>query len=124
MIARSALAVFVALSVLAVAGCDQAKRQAQEKVAAGLRDPSSAQFQKVEVRKSGAVCGEVNGRNGYGGYVGFKQFVVTPAGEVSIDPDDPAPVVPGQAPTVEQIQAAGDAYGWIATHTNWCVIAD
>lgn len=64
-----------------IPGTDQnviadAKRQ----VSAQLRDPSSAQFQKVRAvrQKDGstAVCGEVNGRNAYGGYAGFSDFAV------------------------------------------------
>lgn len=43
-----------------------------------LKDPLSAQFRKVRVVPYGngkVVCGEVNGKNSYGGYVGFKPFV-------------------------------------------------
>lgn len=46
-------------------------------VAAELKDPEAAQFKDVVVfkrSKSRVVCGEVNGKNGYGGYVGFRQF--------------------------------------------------
>lgn len=38
-----------------------------------LTDPESAQFRNVEFRK-GTVCGEVNARNRFGGYVGFTPF--------------------------------------------------
>lgn len=43
-----------------------------------LKDPSSAEFRNVFVsRKGGApvVCGEVNSKNSFGGYVGFQRFV-------------------------------------------------
>lgn len=43
-------------------------------VIATLKDPSSAQFRNV-VLKGGAVCGEVNAKNAFGGYVGFQHFV-------------------------------------------------
>ncbi|WP_347269986.1 hypothetical protein [Rhizorhabdus histidinilytica] len=43
-----------------------------------LRDPASAQFRKLRVVAGDddqkVVCGEVNGKNGYGGYVGFRSF--------------------------------------------------
>ncbi|MBU4610533.1 hypothetical protein IMZ29_08270 [Achromobacter sp. GG226] len=47
-----------------------------------MRDPQSVQFRNVRVLKetkkpgSKAVCGELNAKNGYGAYVGFKRFMV------------------------------------------------
>jgi hypothetical protein len=44
-----------------------------------LRDPSSAAFRNVFIRRRGeriSICGEVNARNGYGGYTGFQAFMV------------------------------------------------
>lgn len=38
-----------------------------------LRDPSSAQFRAISVYP-GAICGEINQKNGFGGYVGFRKF--------------------------------------------------
>jgi hypothetical protein len=38
------------------------------------RDPSSAQFRNVWAMEDMAVCGEVNARNGFGGYSGFVPF--------------------------------------------------
>jgi len=48
---------------------------AQSRVAAELKDPSSAQFRNVE-QVGDRVCGEVNARNSFGGYAGFQQFYV------------------------------------------------
>lgn len=42
-------------------------------VANGLKDPDSAKFRNVKV-KWGNVCGEVNAKNSYGGYVGYRRF--------------------------------------------------
>lgn len=56
---------------------------AQDSVRGILKDPGSAQFQKMVVRKideGRVVCGEVNAKNSYGGYVGFKHFVSGVAG--------------------------------------------
>lgn len=122
--AQSWLVAGLLVAAGALVGCSGAERSAEAKVAAILRDPSSAQFRNVEIRKSGAACGEVNSKNGFGGYAGFRQFVVTPDGEVMIDPDDPTPVTPGQSATLDQIQAAGDAYAWIARRLEWCVNND
>ncbi len=54
----------------------------KQRVAYGLKDPASAQFRAIraitELRQDGTstsyVCGEVNGRNSFGGYVGFRTF--------------------------------------------------
>ncbi len=58
------------------------RSDAKEAVRANLRDPGSAEFRDVVVvRKPGsiAVCGEVNARNGFGGYTGFTQFMARDA---------------------------------------------
>ena len=70
--------------------------------ASQLRDPDSAQFRNVyEIQGpsiSGSdtityVCGQINGRNAYGGYAGFTDFMGFKIGPIanvaSIDgPDD------------------------------------
>lgn len=63
---------------------------AAKKVVSGvLKDPVSAQFDEVRfVERSGAVCGQFNAKNSYGGYVGFKLFLVTKAGALMIAPSD------------------------------------
>lgn len=48
-----------------------------------LKDPGSAQFRNVRVAQFGpgkVVCGEINGKNSYGGYVGFRSFAASPIG--------------------------------------------
>lgn len=66
--------------VLWLAGCDSTIKDAEGLAASQLRDPSSAQFRNVEkvVQPDGrtGVCGEINGKNAYGGYAGFTRFVV------------------------------------------------
>lgn len=52
--------------------------EAEIQVRAGMRDPDSVQFQGVGVHvNQGApiVCGEVNAKNGLGGYAGFQRFI-------------------------------------------------
>jgi len=39
-----------------------------------LRDPESAQ-----IRNQSGMCGEVNSKNSFGGYTGFKRFIASPA---------------------------------------------
>ncbi len=48
---------------------------AQIKVKEILKDPESAQFKDVNgYARSRVACGEVNSKNSYGGYVGFRKF--------------------------------------------------
>lgn len=50
--------------------------QAKEAVRERLRDPGSAVFAVMTYdRGTGAVCGGVNARNAFGGYVGFRAFI-------------------------------------------------
>ena len=86
------------IGVLAVSGCVAAYGPVTErkplaltvaqveqiKTAVGrdLRDPMSAQYQRIQARRIGyqngvervVVCGAVNAKNAYGGYVGFMAF--------------------------------------------------
>jgi hypothetical protein len=51
--------------------------QTSRTVLALLNDPESARFQNVRpaAKAAGFICGEVNAKNRYGGYVGFREFV-------------------------------------------------
>jgi hypothetical protein len=53
---------------------------AEEHLKSSLRDPSSAEFRDVSVVHQPGdkvfVCGEVNGKNGFGGFTGYSSFVV------------------------------------------------
>ena len=60
----------------------KAKRAAAEE----LIDPSSAQFRNIR-SQDGIVCGEINGKNRMGAYVGFTRFyVLTRDWRASLDP--------------------------------------
>jgi hypothetical protein len=63
------------------------EQEAVAAVASQLRDPSNAEFRNV-MEGTFATCGEVNGKNAFGGYVGFKSFVYED-GIVSFEPDQP-----------------------------------
>ncbi|UXC18532.1 putative periplasmic lipoprotein [Comamonas squillarum] len=59
---------------------DELKASAQEAIARNLKDPAAAQFRNVRVMQftnGRVVCGEVNGKNSYGAYVGFKRFAAS-----------------------------------------------
>lgn len=69
MILRGAGLAVVAFSLI---GC--AEREAKQAVAAEMRDPDAAQFRSIWSSSNG-VCGEVNGKNAFGAYVGFRPFI-------------------------------------------------
>lgn len=54
--------------------------KSQEGIKAKLRDPDSAHFRDTRFYSGGAapvVCGEVNSKNGFGGYGGFQRFIAS-----------------------------------------------
>jgi hypothetical protein len=64
-------------------------------VSAGLRDPESARFRSVRFgagENSSLVCGEVNAKNGFGGYAGFTTFVGMYFGPEDFDGEGGKPV--------------------------------
>jgi hypothetical protein len=52
--------------------------QAKRLVEHDLRDPEATHYREVFRSPSGAVCGQMNAKNGLGGYVGYVDFIVTP----------------------------------------------
>lgn len=75
---------FIALALsgqaLAAGGDQAAIEQAQTAVTRELTDPGSAQFRDVFAYAKAdkwIVCGEINAKNKFGGYVGFKRFYVS-----------------------------------------------
>ena len=84
------LAAMLAATVVTVSCSAGVEKKAKELVAAQLFDPSSAQFRNlyVSTRNPGVICGEVNGKNRFGGYVGFRRFVANT--NVSVAEIDPA----------------------------------
>ena len=75
------VAVALAGLLAACAGNEQSAsfEKAKAGIASQLKDPSSAQFRGMKARRTdkGAVvvCGEVNAKNGFGGYIGFTPFI-------------------------------------------------
>lgn len=55
---------------LVLSGCGDSKTE--KLVRDQMKDPSSVQFQNID-----GYCGEVNAKNGYGGYTGFKPFYIS-----------------------------------------------
>ena len=56
----------------------QVVEKGKKAIADTLKDPASAQFRNVRLVQyldGVVICGEINGKNSYGGYVGFRDFV-------------------------------------------------
>lgn len=64
------------VAMIVLSGCGKSDiDRAREAVAEQLKDPTSAQFRNERVVGSDkTVCGEVNGKNSVGGYVGFVSY--------------------------------------------------
>jgi hypothetical protein len=81
-------------TALLLGGCDfipgtdsYQESKARDAVTRNLVDPSSAQFRNVGVHGD-LVCGEVNGKNRMGAYVGFQRFYVrTSNWDAILDPE-------------------------------------
>lgn len=65
---------------------EKAKIEAlQSRASSSLKDPVSAQFRNIKLLADGtSICGEINGKNTFGGYVGFRIFAANEAGETYI----------------------------------------
>lgn len=80
-----AAAVFAASAAAAQSGGGEKAfiRESQARIEAQLKDPGSVQYRNLFVSKQQGddalfLCGEVNAKNAYGGYVGFRQFISAP----------------------------------------------
>jgi len=79
------LVVLNCIAISMLVGCGKGRtteelliESAQRIVANQTNDPFAVQFRSmVGSEKAGMVCGEVNSKNAMGGYVGFKQFMLT-----------------------------------------------
>lgn len=106
------LVVAVGLLTIFIAGPTLARQggvgQVKKLAAAQLRDPSSAQFRNV-ARHGIFVCGEVNGKNGYGAYNGFVRFYGD-KDSVTIDPGEEGPTFYGKPIMKESFERSYAAY--------------
>lgn len=75
------IVLFLAPSLFFLSACkpsleernDAKLKESRSLVTASLKDPLSAQFRNEKVGK--AVCGELNAKNSYGAYNGFKRYI-------------------------------------------------
>lgn len=80
----------------------QPRKAALEHVASQLIDPSSAQFRGVRKGRMIGYCGEINGKNRFGAYVGFKRFY---GGDTYsfVEPEPPAEGEDGSATLLRKV---------------------
>lgn len=63
--------------------------KATKAAADALKDPSSAKFRHVvAMQENAGYCGEVNAKNSYGGYVGYRKFYVIGTTDAYFDDSD------------------------------------
>lgn len=81
----------LATSLCACAG-DAERDRLRTVIGSALRDPASAQYRNDRLVRhaDGRVyyCGEINARNAFGGYVGFRQFMASSDAATISNPDD------------------------------------
>ena len=78
-----------------------------------LKDPESAQFRKVRLVQyldGAVVCGEINAKNSYGGYVGFSDFVGGTNSATMRNSDGEYPDITAVANTGIDIACSGNPY--------------
>lgn len=90
-------------------GIERAKRY--------LKDPDSARFDDIHTTPKGVVCGTVNAKNSLGGYVGYRQFILFPDGDMRWEPLG----APSTAPTIEQVNAAQERVNFVTLALANCV---
>jgi len=78
-----------ALAALCLVGCDSAPiAKAKSRISERLKDPSSAKFKDVSVCSNDdtVIRGDLNAKNAYGAYTGFKPFFHS--GYITVFSDD------------------------------------
>ena len=63
--------------------------QLHQAIADAMRDPEATRFRQTRIVRriqiSGAiVCGEINAKNAFGGYIGFQSFIAMVAGSAAL----------------------------------------
>lgn len=72
--------------------------EAKRLVTDGLKDPSSAMFREIRALSGDQVCGQVNAKNSFGGYVGYRWFWIK-----GMDRENPTVMVDSDSTLAELI---------------------
>jgi hypothetical protein len=107
-------AVVTMLAAAALAGCTKAEDYLRQQVTehSNLVDPGSAQFRDIrsETNDNGILwCGQINAKNGMGGYVGWKPFIL---------------IALNQGRTVLTVAPDIEEYHSWDSYTQWKALAD
>jgi len=90
----------------------------QSQTAQQMKDPTSTQFRSTHLNTTKtALCGQVNAKNSFGGYVGFRDFITTDK-EVFIKPEACGTAAAANMP-LSDIPACG-AYSRATITENTC----
>lgn len=108
---RKVVVLVAALAALSAAGWYGLQawlvHKGKTEVRAQLKDPESARFELVaHYPSTGATCGAVNARNSFGGYVGFRGFVLERNGRLTFSESKGDPGVGTTEQRLEAVQKA------------------
>jgi hypothetical protein len=77
-----------AKATAAIAARMEEAKTAEERIRERLKDPDGATFRNTQTFDDGNACGEVNAKNGYGGFQGYSAWWIS-GGEAAIHkPED------------------------------------
>ena len=88
--------IFLGIGMLAGDGSGGGREDAKRAVRASLKDPDSARFGDISLRKVtvpgktqqlDVACGTVNAKNSFGGYVGDRRFIAYPKASIALVDD-------------------------------------
>lgn len=87
------IAVYIGLSVIVIGGYHLKQKYDLQNdtevkralITKDLKDPSSALFRNEILKKSDWLCGEINSKNSYGAYTGFKRFLVFDSSDIYLE---------------------------------------
>lgn len=119
---RTAASLVSSLVIALAAGCSPTFT-GKDKVLEQLKDPASAEFREIKVSIfNGAplVCGEVNAKNSYGGYTGFRHFMIK-EGRARLASDEISSVRIDACCYISSGQGLmGSTSDWQTRHSNAC----
>ena len=87
-----------------------------------LFDPATAQYHGLRSGRNGAVCGKYNGKNRYGAFVGFKDFVMSGDGQVHFSDTSGGLEASSNDDYVKAYLDACATKGQIAAHESWATV--
>ena len=102
--------VLLVLSLASLAACGRTASY-ESSVRSYFADPDAVQFRKVQLA-SGYLCGELNAKNGFNAYVGFRPFIadLKPDGTYAPDFGPEQAITEAEFPSRDQMNRHACAY--------------